>query len=269
MPTLDPDEFVLAAPLFSDVRYYAPVPYSVIEDNEPGTIFVDQYQNPTAALVCSHSGYYYLAGDPHNTQFSSSLEHLLFDEMGGMDSFHLFFFPSDWEEKLNAILPARATHGTIRAFDFNPARFAHTHWRDNIPRGFCVKPIKEILHQKIAIEVDSSINHTQSWIHNNPISKELGFCLLQGDQVISVCCSLISGNGVFDISVATAEGFRERGFATLVTAAFIDSCTAQGAIPVWHCSPENLASNALARKLGFEEKGDFRTFHCWVKPDTP
>ena len=265
MPTLHPDELALAAPLFRDVQYYAPVPYSVIEGNEPGTIFVDRHQNPTTALVCSHGGYYYLAGDPDNTQFRNSLKRLLFEEMGGMDSFHLFFCPSQWAVKLNAILPARATQRTIRAYDLNPTRFSDVNCRDKIPRGFRLKSIDEILRQKIAIQVNSSISHTQSWIDNNLISRELGFCLLQGDEVISICGSLIAGNGIRDISVATAEEFRERGFATLVTAAFINSCTAKGVVPVWHCSPENFASNALARKLGFEEKGDFQAFHCWVK----
>ena len=269
MPTLNPDEFALVAPLFRDVQLYAPVPYSVIEGNEPGTIFVDRHQEPTAALVCSHGGYYYLAGDPDNAQFSNSLEYLLFEEMGGMDSFHLFFFPSDWEEKLKVILPDRATQRTMRSYDFNPTRFSHKNWRDKIPRGFCLKSIDEILRQKITIQVNPSISHTQSWIDNNPISKELGFCLLQGAEVVSICCSLIAGNGMRDISVATGEEFRDRGFATLVTAAFIDRCTAKGVTPVWHCSPENFASNALARTLGFEEKGDFRAFHCWVKPGNP
>lgn len=269
MSTLHPNEFALVAPLFRDVQLYAPVPYSVIEGNEPGTIFVDRHQEPTAALVCSHGGHYYLAGDPADTQFSNSLEHLLFEEMGGMDSFHLFFYPSDWEDKLKMILPARATQRTMRFYDFNPTRFSHTNWKEKIPRGFCLKSIGEIVRQKLAIQVNPSISHTQSWIDNNPISKELGFCLLQEDEVVSICCSLIAGNGLRDISVATADEFRERGFATLVTAAFIEKCAAKGLIPVWHCSPENLASNALARKLGFEEKGDFQAFHCWVKPGTP
>ena len=90
MPTLHPDEFALVAPLFRDVQLYAPVPYSVIEGNESGTIFVDRHQNPTAALVCSHGGHYYLAGDPASTEFRNSLEHLLFEEMNGMDSFTYF-----------------------------------------------------------------------------------------------------------------------------------------------------------------------------------
>ncbi len=42
------------------------------------------------------------------------------------------------------------------------------------------------------------------------------------DKVVSIWCSLISGNGICDISVTTAEAFSKRGFATLVTAAFID-----------------------------------------------
>ena len=265
MIKLHPNEFALAAPLFKDVQYYAQVPYSVIDGNHPGTIFVDQRPTPTIALVCSHLGYYYLAGCPDNMQFCRSLRHLLFEEMGQMDSFSLFFFPMDWEEKLNTILPARATRGWIRAFDFNSTRFSHTNWRHEIPEGFYLKPIDKVLIEKIANQVNPSINQTRLWI-DKFISNGLGFCLLQEDEVVSICWSPLVGNGMCDISITTAEKFRRRGFATLVAAAFIDNCSEKGLTPAWHCSPKNLASHALARKMGFQEKGDFPTFHCWVKP---
>ena len=266
MPRLHREEFETAAPLFKDVQYYAQVPYSVIDGNHPGTIFVDQRPRPTVALVCSHLGYYYLAGCLDNEQFCRSLRRLLFEEIEGMDSFSLFFFPTYWEERLNEILPDRATKGTIRAFDFNPIRFSYTNWRDKIPEGFCLKSMDERLIEKVARQVNPSINQTRLWM-DRFISNGLGFCLLQDEEVVSICWSPLVGNGMCDISVTTAEKFRERGFATLVVSAFIDSCSAKGLIPSWHCGPENLASNALARKMEFEDKGDFRTFHCWVKSD--
>ena len=112
----------------------------------------------------------------------------------------------------------------------------------------------------MAIQVNPSISHTQGWIDDNLTLKEFGFCLFHGDEIVSICCSLIFGNKMCDISIATAEAFRKRNFATLVVSAFIDSCAVKGVTPVWYCSPENLASNALARKLGFEEKETFGHF---------
>ena len=265
MPKLHADEFNSVAPLFSDVQYYAPIPYSVIEGNHPGTIFVDRRKNPTVALACRQCGYYYLAGNPDNVEFRRSLPRLLFDEIEGMDSFYLCAFPVSWEEKLDVILRSPATKGYDKFFDFNPARFSSSGWRDKIPPGFCLKPIDEILIEKIVNQFGGGgIKHF--WRSADEfMSKGLGFCLLHGDEIANICWSSFVGDGKCDVSITTVEKFRRRGFATLTASAFIDRCLEKGLTPVWHCDPENLPSNAIARRMGFEEKGVFPMYHCWIE----
>ena len=136
MPTLHPDEFALAAPLFRDVQLYAPVPYSVIEGNEPGSIFVNRHQEPTAALVCSHGGYYYLAGDPANTEFNNSLEQ---DGRDGL--FSPVFLSVGLGRKTDDDFARSCNAANHEILDFNP----YANWQNKIPRGFCLKSIDEIV----------------------------------------------------------------------------------------------------------------------------
>ena len=82
MPKLKPNEFSSVSALFKGVKYYAPVAYSVIEENQPGAIFVDNNINPTVALVCGQSGFCYLARNQDNERFNQSLPTLLFEEVG-------------------------------------------------------------------------------------------------------------------------------------------------------------------------------------------
>ena len=53
----------------------------------------------------------------------------------------------------------------------------------------------------------------------------------------------------------TAEGFRGRGYAALVTAAWAQAIRAAGLTPVYSTSDDNHASRAVARKLRLREFG--------------
>ena len=53
----------------------------------------------------------------------------------------------------------------------------------------------------------------------------------------------------------TAEAFRGRGYAVLVTAAWANAVRAAGITPVYSTSDDNHASQAVARKLGLREFG--------------
>jgi len=54
------------------------------------------------------------------------------------------------------------------------------------------------------------------------------------------------------VSVDTLASARQLGLATIVAAAMIDAERAAGREPVWGADEHNLASLALAKRLGFE-----------------
>lgn len=58
-----------------------------------------------------------------------------------------------------------------------------------------------------------------------------------------------------DIGVATLEDWRGNGFATVAAALVAQQVQATGCTPVWSTGEDNVASQRVAQKLGFDEVG--------------
>jgi predicted GNAT family acetyltransferase len=77
------------------------------------------------------------------------------------------------------------------------------------------------------------------------------FYLMQGEEML---CEASTGpliDGVREMGVITHEAHRGLGYATLTCAKLVQACESAGERPFWNCSTRNLASAAVARKLGF------------------
>lgn len=74
-------------------------------------------------------------------------------------------------------------------------------------------------------------------------------------RAVSICYSARRTAEVAEAGVDTAEKFRGRGYAALVTAAWANAIRAAGITPVYSTSDDNLASQAVARKLGLRRFG--------------
>jgi GNAT superfamily N-acetyltransferase len=83
------------------------------------------------------------------------------------------------------------------------------------------------------------------------------FYLLRGDELL---CEASAGplvDGVRELGVLTHEPHRGLGYATLTCAYLVRECERMGERPFWNCSTQNLASIAVAQKLGFVDKKVF------------
>jgi RimJ/RimL family protein N-acetyltransferase len=76
------------------------------------------------------------------------------------------------------------------------------------------------------------------------------YAIIVDDRAVSICYSARRTAEVAEAGVDTAEYFRGRGYAPLVTAAWANAIRAAGITPVYSTSGDNLASQAVARKLG-------------------
>jgi RimJ/RimL family protein N-acetyltransferase len=70
-------------------------------------------------------------------------------------------------------------------------------------------------------------------------------------QPVAFCYPGAITETLWDISIDTLEGFRNRGLAALCVAFMIDVFNRQGKRPVWGAFESNTASMKLAAKLGF------------------
>ena len=75
--------------------------------------------------------------------------------------------------------------------------------------------------------------------------------LFADDLPVSFAYSYWRTEGLFDISIDTAETHRRRGFAARAARALIHAELELGRRPVWGAMDSNEASHALARRLGF------------------
>ena len=86
----------------------------------------------------------------------------------------------------------------------------------------------------------------------------LGYCLMQGDKVLSEATAGPPDMGLREPGVLTQEDHRGKGYATLTVAHLIHEIESLGERSYWNCSKENVASAAVGRKLGYRVEKEYR-----------
>jgi len=88
--------------------------------------------------------------------------------------------------------------------------------------------------------------------------------LMRGEEIYSEAYAYFAALGTIEIATSTREPYRGRGYATIACAALIQDCERQGYQTYWNCARQNLASAALARKLGYRTEREYRLL-AWFK----
>jgi GNAT superfamily N-acetyltransferase len=91
--------------------------------------------------------------------------------------------------------------------------------------------------------------HLSSWLDAIAIYRPM-LALTVGGEAVAVCASVRTTAVAHEAGVETAPDYRGRGYATAVVAAWANAVRQMGATPLYSTSWQNVASRALARKLG-------------------
>ena len=91
-----------------------------------------------------------------------------------------------------------------------------------------------------------------------------GYVLMRGDDILSEATVGPSALGCYEPGVFTQENHRGKGYGTMVTARLIQEIEALGKQTFWNCTIQNSASAAIARKLGYRIRKEFRCM-AWRK----
>jgi len=96
--------------------------------------------------------------------------------------------------------------------------------------------------------------HLAPWLEDVAWGRPM-VALLDEGRAVAVCCSVRMTDAAHEAGVETAPGFRGRGCAPRVVAAWAHAIRSMGRIPLYSTSWENAASRAVARKLGLTQFG--------------
>lgn len=106
----------------------------------------------------------------------------------------------------------------------------------------------------VAVEVTDAnlavVRDTHPWLYRDLANFGPCFVVLRDGAAASICFSSRIGARVLEAGLFTLSEHRGRGYAVAVTAAWGAAVSASGRVPLYSTAWENLASQAVARRLG-------------------
>lgn len=262
MRELSTHEFKRVIILLNNEKVHCTFAYSVIEEKQPGRIFVDDIISPSSCLICCKSGKYLVCGSTDNDAFNKTLDDYLYNRKNHGCYFDLYSSSEAWIKKLDEILFDNAAKLSRQLFNFDYSKPSSlSKYEIQLPDHFELRRMDENLFIKYANEIDES--YFNLWgTAENFITNGFGFCILKDNEFVSVCNTYYVKDGSAEIDIITLNNFRNQGFALMTCTAFINHCIKHNINPIWDCDNGNEESKNLAKKLGFKSVETYQ-MHWW------
>jgi RimJ/RimL family protein N-acetyltransferase len=92
----------------------------------------------------------------------------------------------------------------------------------------------------------------------------LGFGVMVGEELVAEALAGPRCRGVLEMGIVTRESHRRRGYGTLASRRLAMACEARGDRVWWNANADNVASIAIARRLGFsvERRYELAALHA-------
>lgn len=231
---------------------------SVINGFMPGEIFVNNIDNPTAALIKT-SECNLIAGSIHDVDFNSkvSTELDIWDQLTPDSDDWITIIPT--LHKNPFIRKYTRRHYTLSINDF---RQANTPLKD----GFILEKVDIDLLRKNHYENSEKL---LEWIANWGDDEHFqrygaGNYIHDGKVIVSWSLSDCSYNKKIAIGIHTDERYRHNGLGKVVVSATVKECFMKGYENIdWLCVDTNKGSIAIAEKLGFQYSNNYYAFSTY------
>jgi ribosomal protein S18 acetylase RimI-like enzyme len=233
---------------------------AIIEGNNPGWVFVDDPNTPRAALVWARGiKGFYLVGDANSAVFLKELDvftdqvlkprlhnlGMTWFEISGDETWdpvieHVF-------EKRNLEISQQSVY-TLEPTQHKPVT------RLNAVGDCKLQRIEQHLFIDLSVSNEKFLfsKLIQFWGSVDAfLNTGLGYVLVDGEEIASLCCSGFVAGNIHAIDVETKASHRRKGYAKTAARAFVAECMERRLQPHWDCMAENTASARLAEKLGF------------------
>jgi RimJ/RimL family protein N-acetyltransferase len=263
---LEENEYERIRPLFDGLRYNLVID-SVIDGNTRAWVYADDVSCPRSAFMWNRQDAMLLAGDADNDEFNRALDRLITEEIipdareRYIPHLSLHYFPQAWESKAGVIL--RDKHPVKARRRFYTLADLKVDWKAGLRPGYTMQRMDDKLLARTDLKnVDQVLGWILSFWHSTQdfTRTGFGFCLIQGETILSWCLSVFASENEFELGLATDAAYRKQGLATLTASACIDHCTTHQLTPLWHCWDGNLPSIAVAEKVGFEKTLEYTVY---------
>ena len=229
--------------------------HSVIDGNQSGKIFVNHIENPTAGLIASSGGKYYLFGKEDDPIFNRGLLDFLANTDHHSNFYDLYCSSDTWIDLVKKRLDENVVELSRSHYILRKNAISNVDKHLNTPEDFRLRRMDEELYERYKNEIDDS--YALLWESPDKyLDTTFGYCYMKGNDFVSVCNTFYIGGGYIEPDIITLSDYRNQGMAYAVCQTFIEHSVQQNLIPYWDCDAGNEASNKLVTKLGFDKVGD-------------
>jgi hypothetical protein len=227
------------------------LPESIL-DGYMGEVWVDHESQPSFAVLELPKLKLYIIGGRSNHSGAR-------DFIANLSPFSALIFESEgWERILKEIFADRIIELQRFAYTGENLSIPHlSYLASRIPEGYQLKQIDLELACQLADEEsvfasDHLINFESP---EDFIGRGFGFCILDGDKIVSAASTFVISSSGIEIQINTREKYRRAGLATIVAAHLILHSLQKGLDPNWDAANEK--SGRLAEKLGYTPRGNY------------
>jgi RimJ/RimL family protein N-acetyltransferase len=257
MIELPSDEFASAISLLDERGVGAEIVGAVLAGHTNGKVLLMDLTDSRVGFVYD-SGFCVLAGVVANVEFATACLNWLFGH-SEQDFFILYPGHESWIAVLDAVRPNSVKKVGRVAYHLDKALFAARRWRSSLPRDFRLARMDADLMRAATDTLYPWARET--WKSEAHFERNgLGYCVLAGNRVVSLCYSVFVTGRHREIDIFTDGGSRRLGLARAAARAYIEECLDQELQPGWNCFTENLASRELATDLGFVPAREFPVY---------
>lgn len=218
-------------------------PMSIAEGFQEGDIYTDCIEQPSFALYWHVSGFAYLTGRP-NEEYLEEIYKLMKNE-DGTNPRRLVLELKD--EVVSAYFQKKENVEEQPRYRFRLQE--KDTFEGVLPKGYEIKEVDAELLSKISGYVVPS----SFWESDEEfLEKGKGYCIMYGDEVVSVAFSAAVSSEQVDVGIETAEAHRRKGLAAIAAKKMVEYVKSIHKEPVWDCNVANEGSRRTAEKVGFE-----------------
>jgi RimJ/RimL family protein N-acetyltransferase len=265
------DNYGRVRSLFGPIGYNLAID-SIVTCLSPGSIYVDDLDNPRLALIWTQSRVF-LGGQAQDKATLLALQRTLYEVYypdavtSGVVAFTLHFTPG-WDKLIERVLAEKHLMPDIRHYYELDA--SGMGMRLALPAKYELKAVNETLLANSGLKhLDRLIAEMQS---ERPsvedfLTRSFGYCAICDESIVAWCMSEYNCDDYCEIGIFTDESHRRLGLAAATATAVFGHASKQGISNIgWHCWESNEASIALALKLGFMLNTRYPVYFGYIDP---